>query len=137
MQPDRTYLDWEADELVMARAPRPRPNSHALPPGTVIFQPDEVIAAVARYFKVQASLLKSADRTRHVSEARDAVYWLLRRHTRMGFQELAHTLKRKDHTGPLHAVRRAEERRETDAWYCDKLDRLERELEAKTKEQAA
>jgi len=137
---DRSYIDHNGPAQVKDRRWSDDARNGlapALPPGTAIFDPDDVVAAVAPAFGLTVEDLRGPRRTRHVSEARDAAYYIIRRHVRMGFQRMAECMGRADHSGVVHAVRRAAKRRETDDWFRETIDRLERELELKAKGEAA
>lgn len=104
-----------------------------LPAGTTIFDPDLVVAHVAERFCLSPELLRSSNRERHVAEARDVAWWLLRRHSRGGTSQLSRALGRSDHSTALRGIERCEKRRKSSAWLQQQLEQLEQELEAMTK----
>lgn len=110
-----------------------------LPPGTVLFELDHVVAEVAAAFVVAAEQLttRAGQRTpAHLFEARCAACWLVRRHSRMTVQRLSIALGFGDHTAAAKGYRRAEELRERDEWFRDVTDRIERLLEQRNGEAA-
>jgi chromosomal replication initiation ATPase DnaA len=128
---DRGYIDRHqpAGAVDARRSDEPRQGIRPLlPADTAMLEPEAVLVAVGKLFAIPVATLKGRDRTRHVSEARDAAYWLLRRHSRMPAVQMAKAFGRRDHTGALRAVGRCEERRATDGWFREATDRLEREL---------
>ncbi len=136
MNADRSYVDHhqptEGHDARHSNEPRHglRPE---LPPGTLLFTPEAVRPAVAEAFQVDEARLLAPGRNRQVSEARDAAWWLLRRHSRAPLEELAKALGRNDHSTPLRGIQRCDERRAVDAWFRETTDRIERVLELKAK----
>jgi chromosomal replication initiation ATPase DnaA len=134
---DRPFVDFTPTEARPLRSGPTNGIRHDLLPGTIIFGPDEVVRETALAFAMTPELLTSADRTRQVSEARDAAFYLLRQHTRLCLEQMSRALGRNDHSTSLRGYQRAAKRREADAWFREVTDRLERELEAKAKGAAA
>lgn len=94
-----------------------------------LYYPPMVIRLVAKIFAVNVRDLLRQDRRKHVSEARSAAYFLLRRHTRMSFPELARALGKKDHSSAMHGVQACVSRMETDDWFRHRLSNVELALE--------
>jgi chromosomal replication initiator protein len=103
----------------------------------VLFDAAAVITAVTAVFQLDPGDILGRLKQAHISEARGVCFWLLRRHSRLPLKHLGAALNRKDHSTPLRAVMRCEERRMRDAWFREVTDRLERELELKSKGEVA
>ncbi len=130
---DRGYVDFGGPS-----GDEPRQGlRRSLPEGTVLLVPEEVRRAVARAFGMRIATLMSKSKAAHVSEARDAVCYLVRKHSRMGLEQVAAVVGRNDHSTALHACRRAERRRQTDTWFLEITDELERKLVAQAGDGAA
>ncbi|MEI6533009.1 MAG: chromosomal replication initiator protein DnaA [Candidatus Roizmanbacteria bacterium] len=65
---------------------------------------NDIIKAVCSYYNVKQSHLKSATRIDDIALPRQIVMYLLRRELKMKFDEIAYSLKRKDHTTIMHGV---------------------------------
>ncbi len=136
---DRPYLDHAPTgpaAPARARYGTGRYHSFELPAGAAIFAAEAVIAAVCAAFDVSETDLKKFDRRRsvaHVSEARKAAFYLLRRHTRMSTPAIIRAMGGRDHSAVVRGYEAALLRREMDAWFRETTDRLERELEEKAK----
>ncbi len=66
--------------------------------------PLDVIKAVCSYYNLPRARLKSKRRTSSISLPRQITMFLLRKKLNLKFEEIAHILKRKDHTTVIYAV---------------------------------
>ncbi|MBI4974077.1 chromosomal replication initiator protein DnaA [Candidatus Roizmanbacteria bacterium] len=64
--------------------------------------PHDIIKAVCSYYNVKQSQIKSPERTENLSFPRQIIMFLLRRELGLKYEEIAHMLKKKDHTTVLH-----------------------------------
>ena len=65
--------------------------------------PQDVIKTVSNFYNIKQSHIKGPGRTNEVALARQIVMYILRAHFKMKYEEVAITLKRKDHTTVMHA----------------------------------
>lgn len=64
--------------------------------------PHDIIKAVCSYYNVKQSQIKSPERTENLSFPRQIIMFLLRHELGLKYEEIAHMLKKKDHTTVLH-----------------------------------
>jgi len=64
--------------------------------------PHDIIKAVCSYYNVKQSQIKSPERTENISFPRQIIMFLLRHELGLKYEEIAHMLKKKDHTTVLH-----------------------------------
>ncbi len=88
--------------------PPPRINSKAI-------TAEDIQKAVAGYFRLKISDLKSSTRTKAVVVPRQIAMYLCRQLTNLSLMEIADAFGRQDHTTILHANNRIEESIRTDA----------------------
>ena len=90
----------------------------AQPPPRISYQAitaEDVQKAVAGYFRLKISDLKSSTRTKAVVVPRQIAMYLCRQLTNLSLMEIAEAFGRQDHTTVLHANNRIEERIRTDS----------------------
>lgn len=64
--------------------------------------PHDIIKAVCSYYNVKQSQIKGSERTENLSFPRQIIMFLLRHELGLKYEEIAHMLKKKDHTTVLH-----------------------------------
>lgn len=64
--------------------------------------PHDIIKAVCSYYNVKRSQIKGSERTENLSFPRQIIMFLLRHELGLKYEEIAHMLKKKDHTTVLH-----------------------------------
>lgn len=66
--------------------------------------PTDVIRAVCSFYNVKQAHIKSSTRSSEVAMARQIIMYLLRTEFQFKFEDIAHILKRKDHTTIMHGT---------------------------------
>jgi len=89
---------------------------------------DDIQKAAAEHFGLKQSDLISERRTRAVARPRQAAMWLAKHLTTRSLPDIGRRFGGRDHTTVLHAVRRIEELRISDAQLARDLELLERKL---------
>ena len=101
-------VDFARNVLGNVATPPPRINSKAI-------TAEDIQKAVAGYFRLKISDLKSSTRTKAVVVPRQIAMYLCRQLTSLSLMEIADAFGRQDHTTILHANNRIEESIRTDA----------------------
>ena len=101
-------VDFARNVLNDFATPPPRINSKAI-------TAEDIQKAVAGYFRLKISDLKSSTRTKAVVVPRQIAMYLCRQLTNLSLMEIADAFGRQDHTTILHANNRIEESIRTDA----------------------
>lgn len=90
---------------------------------------DEIQRRTAEYFNVRITDMMSPRRARAVARPRQVAMYLSKQLTSRSLPEIGRKFGGRDHTTVMHAVRKIEELRETDAQMNDDVDLLRRMLE--------
>ena len=101
-------VDFARNVLNDFAAPPPRINAKAI-------TAEDIQKAVAGYFRIKISDLKSSTRTKAIVVPRQIAMYLCRQLTNLSLMEIADAFGRQDHTTILHANNRIEESIRTDA----------------------
>ena len=101
-------VDFAHNVLGNVTPPPPRINSKAI-------TAEDIQKAVAGYFRLKISDLKSSTRTKTVVVPRQIAMYLCRQLTNLSLTEIAEAFSREVHTTVLHANNRIEENLRTDA----------------------
>jgi chromosomal replication initiator protein len=91
---------------------------------------DEIQRAVATYFDIKTIDLVSARRARAVARPRQIAMYLAKRLTTRSLPEIGRKFGGRDHSTVIHAVRRIEELRDSDADIDTAVRTLQRDLKA-------
>jgi len=89
---------------------------------------DDIQKATAEHFALKQADLISERRTRSVARPRQAAMWLAKQLTTRSLPDIGRRFGGRDHTTVLHAVRRIEALRQTDAQLARDLETLGRKL---------
>ncbi len=89
---------------------------------------DDIQKAAAEHFGLKQADLLSERRNRAVARPRQAAMWVAKQLTTRSLPDIGRRFGGRDHTTVLHAVRRIEELRQTDAQLARDLDALLRKL---------
>ncbi|HLY79462.1 MAG TPA: chromosomal replication initiator protein DnaA [Caulobacteraceae bacterium] len=89
---------------------------------------DDIQKATAEHFALKQADLISERRTRSVARPRQAAMWLAKQLTTRSLPDIGRRFGGRDHTTVLHAVRRIEALRQTDAQLARDLETLTRKL---------
>ncbi|HEX8232829.1 MAG TPA: chromosomal replication initiator protein DnaA [Caulobacteraceae bacterium] len=89
---------------------------------------DDIQKATAEHYGMKQSDLLSERRTRAVARPRQAAMWLCKQLTTRSLPDIGRRFGGRDHTTVLHAVRRIEELKQTDAQLTGDLEALTRKL---------
>ena len=89
---------------------------------------DDIQKAAAEHFGLKQADLLSERRTRSVARPRQAAMWLAKQLTVRSLPDIGRRFGGRDHTTVLHAVRRIEELKQTDAQLAGDLEALVRKL---------
>ena len=90
---------------------------------------EEIQKKVASHFNIRLADMSSARRARNVARPRQVAMYLAKQLTTRSLPEIGRKFGGRDHTTVMHAVRRIEELRQTDALLADDIDMLRRMLE--------
>ncbi len=99
---------------------------------SVIIEFDAVTKAVQKHFFYGLTELRSQNRTKDISLARQVTMYLMKKATHKSLREIGEFLNRKDHTTIAHAVQRIDDLRRIDNDLDARLQNLERELSSHT-----
>jgi chromosomal replication initiator protein len=91
---------------------------------------EEIQKKVAAHYSIKLNDMVSHRRAREVARPRQVAMYLAKQLTSRSLPEIGKRFGDRDHTTVLHAVRRIEELRATDATFAEDLDLLRRMLEA-------
>jgi chromosomal replication initiator protein len=91
---------------------------------------EEIQKKVAQHFNIRLADMHSARRARNVARPRQVAMYLAKQLTTRSLPEIGRKFGGRDHTTVMHAVRRIEELRQTDASLAEDIDLLRRMLEA-------
>ena len=105
---EKLTVDFAQNVLGNVATPPPRVNSKAI-------TAEDIQKAVAGYFRLNISDLKSSTRTKAVVVPRQIAMYLCRQLTNLSLTEIAEAFSREVHTTVLHANNRIEENLRTDA----------------------
>lgn len=97
----------------------------------------QIRSAVADHFGVTVEDLVGLGRGKQISQARQAAIYLCRSLARASLARIAAEFGGRDHTSVLYAVRMAEQRREREPAWAEKIASLEQELLRLSSEDAA
>jgi len=95
---------------------------------SVIIEFDAVTKVVQKHFFYGLTELRSQNRTKDISLARQVTMYLMKKATHKSLREIGEFLNRKDHTTIAHAVQRIDDLRKIDTDLDARLQNLEREL---------
>jgi len=90
---------------------------------------EEIQKKVAQHFNIRLADMHSARRARNVARPRQVAMYLSKQLTTRSLPEIGRKFGGRDHTTVMHAVRRIEELRQTDANLAEDIDLLRRMLE--------
>ena len=89
---------------------------------------DDIQKATAEHYQLRQADLLSERRTRSVARPRQTAMWLCKHLTTRSLPDIGRRFGGRDHTTVLHAVRRIEELKQTDAQLSQDIDALIRKL---------
>lgn len=95
---------------------------------SVIIEFDAVTKAVQKHFFYGLTELRSKNRTKDISLARQVTMYLMKQVTHKSLREIGEFLNRKDHTTIAHAIQRIDDLRKIDRDLDSRLLKLEREF---------
>ncbi len=90
---------------------------------------EEIQKKVAQHFNIRLADMHSARRARAVARPRQVAMYLAKQLTTRSLPEIGRKFGGRDHTTVMHAVKRIEELRQTDATLAEDIDLLRRMLE--------
>jgi chromosomal replication initiator protein len=89
---------------------------------------EDVVRAVCHHFNLRSSDLLGKDRHRSVAQARHVAIYLCRQRLKCSYPELGRHFGHRDHTSVMHAVKKVEALKATDADLRGHIDAIERKL---------
>ncbi len=95
-------------------------------PQTVDLQ--DVATQIAKKCGISVADLKSKNRNKDVSNARQIACYIMKKLTNHSLQAIGQFLNGRDHSTIIHAISTVEERRKTDRLFAVKIQRLEEEI---------
>ncbi len=94
--------------------------------------PTDVIRAVCSFYNVKQAHIKSSTRSSEVAMARQIVMYLLRIEFQLKFEDIAHILKRKDHTTIMHGTDKVKRMMMKDTNFKGEIDSIISSFRAST-----
>ena len=91
---------------------------------------EEIQKRVAEHFNIRVSDMHSARRARSVARPRQVAMYLAKQLTSRSLPEIGRKFGGRDHTTVMHAVKKIDELRNTDAGFSEDIDLLRRMLES-------
>ena len=91
---------------------------------------EEIQKRVAEHFNIRIADMHSARRARAVARPRQVAMYLAKQLTSRSLPEIGRKFGGRDHTTVMHAVKKVEQLRETDATFAEDIDLLRRMLES-------
>ena len=91
---------------------------------------EEIQKRVAEHFNMRIADMHSARRARAVARPRQVAMYLSKQLTSRSLPEIGRKFGGRDHTTVMHAVKKVEQLRETDATFAEDIDLLRRMLES-------
>ncbi|MFP6745889.1 MAG: chromosomal replication initiator protein DnaA, partial [Alphaproteobacteria bacterium] len=91
---------------------------------------EEIQKRVAEHFNIRIADMHSARRARAVARPRQVAMYLAKQLTSRSLPEIGRKFGGRDHTTVMHAVKKVEQLRETDAAFAEDIDLLRRMLES-------
>lgn len=95
---------------------------------SVIIEFDAITKVIQKHFFYGLTELRSKNRTKDISLARQITMYLMKQVTHKSLREIGEFLNRKDHTTIAHAVQRIDDLRKLDSDLDSRLMNLEKEL---------
>ena len=90
---------------------------------------DEIQKRVAEHFNIRLSDMHSPRRARAVARPRQVAMYLAKQLTTRSLPEIGRKFGGRDHTTVMHAVKRIDQLRATDASFAEDIDLLRRMVE--------
>ena len=90
---------------------------------------DDIQKQVAAHFNIRLADMHSARRARSIARPRQVAMYLAKQLTSRSLPEIGRKFGGRDHTTVMHAVRKVEELRDTDASFAEDLELLKRMLQ--------
>jgi len=90
---------------------------------------EDIQRRVAEHFNIRMTDMHSARRARAIARPRQVAMYLAKQLTARSLPEIGRKFGGRDHTTVMHAVRKVEELRGSDAAFCEDVDLLRRMLE--------
>jgi len=90
---------------------------------------EEIQKKVADHFEIKLTEMHSARRARSVARPRQVAMYLAKQLTSRSLPEIGRRFGGRDHTTVMHAIRKVEELRGSDASFAEDVDLLRRVLE--------
>jgi chromosomal replication initiator protein len=88
----------------------------------------EIVAAVARYYRIPQAQLKSGSRRQSIVAARAMVIYLARELAAATYEQIGRALGGRDHTTIIHSFRKIEHERSREPALQQAIDELRRTL---------
>lgn len=101
---------------------------HDQPSHAVIIEFDAITKVIQKHFFYGLTELRSKNRTKDISLARQITMYLMKQVTNKSLREIGEFLNRKDHTTIAHAIQRIDDLRKIDTDLDSRLFNLEKEL---------
>jgi chromosomal replication initiator protein len=93
-------------------------------------RPNDVIRAVATYYELKPSHIRSSTRKQNIAMARQIAMYMLRVKLGLNLDECAFILKRKDHTTVLHGVNKVKSMLMRDRGFKDEVESIYQNITA-------
>ncbi len=86
--------------------------------------PQDIIFAVCSYYGIKHTTIKSPVRSESIAFPRQVIMYILRKELHMKYEEIAQTLKRKDHTTVMYAYEKISSLCMKDPSLKEQIDRI-------------
>lgn len=94
--------------------------------------PNDVIKTVCSYYNVKQSHIKGPGRSSEIALARQIIMYILREEFRIKLDEIAHMLKKKDHTTIMHGSEKITRLMMKDPQFKSEIDRIISSIQSST-----
>jgi len=91
---------------------------------------EDIQKRVAEYYNIKVSEMSSARRAQMVARPRQVAMYLAKQLTQRSLPEIGRKFGNRDHTTVMHAVRKVDQLRQSDAGFAEDVELLRRMLEA-------
>lgn len=86
--------------------------------------PRTIIDKVCSFYKIKKEDIKTETRKKNISEPRQIIMYLLKKHTKLSLSEIAALLNKKDHTTIMHGIKKIETEIEKDSNLQEQISKI-------------
>jgi chromosomal replication initiator protein len=89
---------------------------------------DNVVATIKKHFSYSLDDLRSKDRSKNISLARQTCMYFMKQKSRKSLKDIGEYLCRKDHTTITYAIQKIDQMKKSDQSFAKKMELIERDL---------